>query len=79
MTTAEVLALPAAVTIKQTSRALGVSLDSAYAAARNGELPVIRLGKRMVVPKTFLLDALGLANADPSSKPSDPVPHGVPE
>jgi excisionase family DNA binding protein len=68
MSTEEIEALPAAVPIKQVSEALGISLDLTYAAANNGELPVIKLGRRMLVPKTALLKMLGM---EPAGEPSD--------
>jgi excisionase family DNA binding protein len=33
---------------------LGVSRDSAYEAARRGEIPVLRFGRRIVVPVAAL-------------------------
>jgi len=56
----EVAALPAVLTIKEAREVLGISLDLAYAAAHSGELPVIRLGRRMLVPKAALVKMLGL-------------------
>lgn len=35
--------------IRAAASELGVGLNQAYAAARNGELPVLRVGKRMLV------------------------------
>ena len=37
------------VTVTQAARILGISRGSAYEAAKNGELPVIRIGKRLLV------------------------------
>jgi hypothetical protein len=34
--------------------ALGVGRNAAYDAARRGDLPVIRLGRRLVVPRAAL-------------------------
>lgn len=69
MTTEEIRALPAVVTIKEASKALGISLDSAYQAAHSGELPVIAIGRRMLVPKQKLLEMLSLdeAHATPAA------------
>lgn len=38
-------------TIDEAGELLGVSRNSAYQAARKGEIPVIRIGKRMLVPR----------------------------
>lgn len=39
---------------------LGLGRDSAYAAANRGDLPVIRIGRRMVVPTAALRKLLGV-------------------
>ena len=41
-------------TIEEAARALGVGRNAAYDAARRGILPVIRLGRRLVVPRVAL-------------------------
>ena len=41
-------------TIEEAARALGVGRNAAYDAARRGDLPVIRLGRRLVVPRAAL-------------------------
>ena len=38
---------------------LGLSRSSAYRAAARGEIPTIRLGRRLVVPVAKLLEMLG--------------------
>ncbi len=65
MTAAEVLALPAACTIADAARALGIGRTNAYALARAGEFPcrVIRAGTRYIVPTTGLHALLGLDTA----------------
>lgn len=42
---------PLTYTIDEVARALGIKRNSAYQAARVGELPVIKIGRRMLVPK----------------------------
>jgi excisionase family DNA binding protein len=37
-------------TIDDAARKLGISRNSAYTAARAGELPTIRIGRRLLVP-----------------------------
>ena len=49
----------ATITIEEASVILGVSRGSAYEAARTGELPVLRLGRRVLVPVARLLELLG--------------------
>jgi excisionase family DNA binding protein len=41
-------------TITEASEALGVSRNKAYEAARSGEIPTIRIGKRLLVPVVAL-------------------------
>ncbi len=41
---------------------LGLSRDSAYRAVRRGEIPSIRLGRRIVVPTAGLLAMLGIGD-----------------
>jgi excisionase family DNA binding protein len=45
-------------TIDEAARLLGISRNSAYEAARRGELPVIRLGRRILIPRSRLADLL---------------------
>lgn len=37
-------------TIEEAAAVLGIGRDAAYAAARSGELPAIRIGRRLLVP-----------------------------
>lgn len=48
--------LPAPLTygIEEVARLLGVGRNQAYQAARNGDLPTIRLGKRLLVSRIAL-------------------------
>jgi len=46
---------PATVTVEEAARILGIGRQTAYDLARQGKLPVLRLGKkRLVVPKIAL-------------------------
>lgn len=49
----------ATITIEQTAQVLGLGRTAAYDAARRGELPTRRLGRRLLVPVPALLDWLG--------------------
>ena len=44
-------------TITETARVLGIGKNQAYEAARSGQIPVIRVGRRLLVP-TAALDRL---------------------
>jgi excisionase family DNA binding protein len=41
-------------TIDEAAKILGISRNSAYAAAKSGEIPVIKIGKRKLVPQAWL-------------------------
>ena len=45
--------------IPETARMLGISRGLAYELARSGQIPVLRLGKRLLVPKIALERMLG--------------------
>jgi len=53
------LAGQATITIEETAQVLGLGRTAAYDAARRGEFPARRLGRRIVVPVPALLDWLG--------------------
>jgi excisionase family DNA binding protein len=53
--------LPPTLTVEQAGELLGVSRRSAYRAASTGELPTIKLGRRLVVPTARILELLGLS------------------
>lgn len=46
--------LPETITVPEAARVLGISRDTAYTLARTGELPTIRLGKRIVVSRRVI-------------------------
>lgn len=59
----------ATVTVPEAGRLLGIGRDAAYAAAKRGEIPTLRLGRRIVVPVPKLLALLGLT--DDLTRPRD--------
>ena len=52
-------------TVKEAAALLGISLHGAYDAAHRGELPVIWIGRRMLVPTAGLLVMVGLDDPPP--------------
>ena len=46
-------------TVEEAARILGLGRNTAYVAARRGELPTIRIGKRFIVPRAALEKLLG--------------------
>lgn len=51
------------VSVEEAGRLLGISRGHAYAMAAAGELPTIRLGRRLLVPTARLLALLGVETA----------------
>lgn len=54
-------------TVEEAARVLGVGRNTAYEAVKHGDLPVIRIGRRMVVPKAAIERLLGSSS---STKPA---------
>lgn len=57
-TTEELRTLPPTVEVDVAADILGLGRTAAYSAARRGELPVIRVGRRIVVSTARLLAML---------------------
>jgi len=56
-------------TVDETAKILGVGRNSAYEAIARGEIPVIRVGKRLLVPKAALEKLLS-GNQTKTAEPS---------
>ena len=52
---------PMTVTVEEAAQLLGIGRQSAYQAARTGELPTIKLGRRLLVPRAQFEAMLGIA------------------
>jgi excisionase family DNA binding protein len=50
---------PLTMTVEQAAKLLGVGRGTAYEAARRGELPTVKLGRRLLVPRAALMRMLG--------------------
>lgn len=64
-------------TVPQAAERLGISVGSYYRAARRGEVPVIEIGRRLVVPRVQLdrlLEGGDAMTNTPSEKESGPRP-----
>lgn len=48
--------------VEVAGRYVGLGRDSAYKAANRGDLPTIRIGRRMVVPTAALLKLVGISD-----------------
>ena len=56
-------------TVEQTGEFLGISRAAAYEGVRSGEIPSVRIGRRIVVPTAAIRRLLQL---DPAPPPDDP-------
>ena len=54
-------------TVEEAGRILGISRSTAYEAVRRGELPVVHIGRRLLVPRAALEKLLGEPITDPAS------------
>jgi excisionase family DNA binding protein len=57
-------------TVAEAGSLLGISRAFAYELVARGELPVIRLGRRRLVPKVALLALVGSGTTDGHSPPA---------
>ncbi len=67
---------PLTVTVAQAASALGISDKVGYELVRSGQLPSLRLGRRVVVPTWGLLRLLGIepGPAEPAGDGTDGAP-----
>lgn len=64
---------PLAVSIEEAAALIGVSRNTAYALAREGKLPVVRIGlRRLVVPMDRLQAMLNPENATDGHSATEP-------
>jgi excisionase family DNA binding protein len=61
----------AVVTVAQTAAVLGVDVRTVTRAIENGELPALRLGRRILIPRLPLLAALGVTIDDALTEVQD--------
>ena len=45
-------------TVEEAGKLLGISRNTAFDAARKGDIPTIRVGRRLLVPKKRFLEML---------------------
>jgi excisionase family DNA binding protein len=65
--------LPPTISVEQAGELLGVSRRSAYRAASRGQIPTVRIGRRLLVPTQRLLDLLGLDRPSPTNLDTEPA------
>ncbi len=57
----------AVITVEEAGNLLGVARSGAYAAVKRGEIPTVRIGRRLVVPTATLLRMLGVPSDAPAA------------
>ena len=62
--TEQLAALPPMITVEEASKLLGVSRSAGYRAAAMGQIPTLRVGRRLRVPTAWLLRVLAVAEPD---------------
>jgi excisionase family DNA binding protein len=65
------LALPPVLTVEEAATVLRISRGSAYEAVRTGELPHVRIGRSIRVPRAALLALIGCEQESPADNPTD--------
>jgi excisionase family DNA binding protein len=65
---------PATMSVEQAGELLGISRRSAYRAAATGQLPTLRLGRRILVPTAALHRMLAITPPGhiPAPEPANP-------
>jgi excisionase family DNA binding protein len=53
---------PLTLTVEQAAKLLGIGRSTAYELVHTGDIPSLRLGRRIVVPRTRLAALLAAAN-----------------
>ncbi len=71
LTATEVRALPAVVDVVTAAQALGIGRTVAYELVRTGHFPtpVLRVGRQIKIPTSYLVDLLGLSTNPPATPP----------
>ena len=59
--TVEAAAQRITLTVEEAAEALGLSRCSAYQAVKSGEIPSVRIGRRLLVPRAALERKLAMA------------------
>jgi excisionase family DNA binding protein len=67
---------PLTVSVEEAGRLLGISRGAAYRAAACGQIPTIRVGRRLLVPTARLHQLLGLTH-DNAAAVEAPVDGGA--
>ena len=76
MNTSPSAATSPTMTVDETAALLGISRGLAFLAVRTGELPSIRIGRRILIPRQRLLDMINNPTAQASAETPGDAPSG---
>lgn len=62
--------LPMVLTIEEVARTLRISRSAAYEAVRRGEIPSVRIGRTLRVPRHRILELIGGEGSDGNGGPT---------
>jgi excisionase family DNA binding protein len=62
---------PLTLTVEQAAELLGISRGLAYEGVRAGDIPSVRIGRRILIPRGRLLELLGENGAGPKVEEAD--------
>ena len=65
--------------VEEVAEVLGIGRNSAYEAIRRGEIPALRLGRRLVVPRQALERLLRNSNSETAAVVHNSQPRSVVE
>jgi len=57
---ADVLEMPPTITVEETAAILGTGRSATYAAIKSGQIPAIRVGRKLRIPTGHLIALLGI-------------------
>ena len=63
----ETAVLPSVLNVEEAAALLRISRCSAYEAVRRGEIPSVRMGRRVLIPTARLLALLGVGEPERAS------------
>jgi hypothetical protein len=67
-------AYPPTISVPHAGQILGLSRNGAYAAAARGDIPVLRIGRKLVVPTHRLLELLDAPAGQASARQAPALP-----
>ena len=56
--------LPPTISVERAGQLLGISRRAAYRAVSRGQIPTLKVGRRLLVPTQRLLDLLGMSTPE---------------